>query len=485
MLVLDEHHFKVTSSGMVDLAGLMGRWYGTTLEDSFEHYREVEVFTRSTNEEHIYLRYLNRAYEEPPEALLDWKTASSFQCQIPNEFTGDVMTLSGEYDSRSAVLTLKIDGSLFDGENFIVQLRRDDPSCRRFQIPSESLNYAYRIPSAFSGRNYFPPADAATHGLSTADVTDTVTALLRLNSGGKHDAQVDGVLILKDGKLVLEEYFWGLSPDDLHDISSCTKSLTSILFGIAWDKGLLDLEDVVSDAFPDVQTDWNKGQPIRLKHLLSMTTGTTMPDEAAAIAILKSEGIAAEVLAAKRVADPGAVWQYDNTMPLLAGLFLEKKTGISVETFADEHLFRPLGIDRHRWVHLPQKSIDGSPLVMTTGALGLTLRDFAKLGQLMLDEGMYGGQRVVSEEWIRLSAKQFTEPGQWPYGLYWHLNTEDQRHLSSVDGFLALGQGEQVIAVLPELNMVVAWMSSTWVNKFGYRVGMRVIDENFIRKIQK
>ncbi|MCJ1329840.1 hypothetical protein MMC10_006521 [Thelotrema lepadinum] len=465
------------------MSSLLGTWCGTTKYDSFEHYMELEIFAPSNDPTRSHLRLLKRAYEDPPARPIEWETPQHFQCKIPHWFIGNTIVVNGQYDESLQILTLSIDGSIFSWENYSLELHRNDPNSRKFRRAAESLDYTYRVPCARPDEDYFKPGNAADYGLNIASMKDMVNALLRLNSGEKNDAQVDGILVLKDCKLVLEEYFWGLAAEDIHDISSSTKSVTSILVGIAWDQGLVDLEDVVSDAFPEIETDWGKGEPVRLKHVLSMTSGTAV-DEDQALEVLKSDRIAELVLSAKRTAQPGTVYQYDNNLPILAGLYLERKSRVSVEDFAAKHLFQPLDIQNPRWMHMRQKSVSGCPFVMTSGAVGLTLRNFAKLGQMMLDRGVYQGRKILSEEWIELSTKQHTLPGQWPYGFYWHLNTETQRHLSHFDGFLALGQGEQVIAVIPRFNMVITWMSSTWVNKFGYRVGMKAIDDKFVSKMK-
>jgi CubicO group peptidase (beta-lactamase class C family) len=108
-----------------------------------------------------------------------------------------------------------------------------------------------------------------------------------------------------------------------------------------------------------------------------------------------------------------------------------------------------------------QLSIDGSPMAMLSGGLRLQLRDFAKLGVLVQDFGLFKGRRIVSEDYIRLATSRFSKEGQWP---------------------MMIGQGEQVCGIYRERGLVIAWMSSTWVNNFGYRVAMRTIDEEWFLK---
>ncbi len=469
----------------------VGLWYGTTVEESFDHFTELVIsgVDKETCDRDFYVCRNSKYYEQRPIKILSRDSSDEFHCELPHwAFSWPVM-VHIKFLANASILQATFSGSVFEVENYTVDLRKHDSRCLKYHRAAESLSYSYRVPSVSPFETYFPAADAASEGLSKSDLEATVNALLRLDSGNPGNARADGFLVLKGGKLVLEEYFWGLDKDTVHEISSCTKSIGAILVGIALDQGLVDLEDVVADSFPEIDTDWRHGEPIRLKHVLAMASGTVYeehegPDGLVDPGLLVSESIAKDILASGRKAEPGDVWNYDNGLPFLAACYLERKTGMTVEAFADKYFFRPLGIRDRHWTYLRQLAIDGKPSVMLSGGLRLRLRDLAKVGQMMLDGGVYRGERILSERYVQLSTTQHTKAGQWPYGFYWHLNTKDQRHLDKIDGFLALGQGEQVIAVLPEQNLVICWMSSTWVNNFGYRVAMNEINEKWIKNIK-
>jgi CubicO group peptidase (beta-lactamase class C family) len=469
----------------------VGLWYGTTAEESFDHFTEIVILgvDKETGDRDLCLCRKSKYYEQRPIVPLSWDGSDEFHCELPHWGFSWPVTIHAKFLADASILKVTSTGSIFEVENYTVDLRKYDPRCLKYQRPAESLSYSYRVPSVSPFENYFPAADAASEGLSRSDLEATVNALLRMDSGSPGDARVDGFLVLKNGKLVLEEYFWGFDKETVHEISSCTKSITAILIGIALDQGLCDLEDVVADSFPEIETEWRHGEPIRLKHVLAMASGTVYeehegPDGLLDPGLLASESIAKDVLASKKTTNPGEVWNYDNSLPFLVACYLERKTGMTMEVFADKFFFRPLDIRDRHWTYLHQLAIDGKPSVMLSGGLRLRLRDFAKIGQMMLDGGVYRGDRIISKRYVQLSTTQHTKAGQWPYGFYWHLNTKDQRHLDNIDGFLALGQGEQVIAVLPEQELVICWMSSTWVNKLGYRVAMKEINEKWIRNIK-
>jgi CubicO group peptidase (beta-lactamase class C family) len=469
----------------------LGLWYGTTAEEAFDHFTELMILgvEKETSTRDLYICRKSKYYKQRPIEILSWDSEDEFHCTMPHWAFSCPVTIRGKFHADASILKVAFTGSIFQVENYTVDLRKSDPRCHKYQRAAESLSYSYRVPSISPFENYFPAADAASEGLSKSDLEATVNALLRLDSGNPGDARADGFLVLKNGKLVLEEYFWGLDKESVHEISSCTKSIGAILVGIALDQGLVDLEDVVADSFPDIETDWRNGEPIRLKHVLAMSSGTIFeehedPNGLVDPGLFASESIAENVLASKRTAKSGEVYNYDNSLPFLVACYLERKTGMTVETFADKYFFRPLCIRERHWTYLRQPAIDGEPSVMLSGGLRLRLRDFAKIGQMMLDGGVYRGERILSEKYVQVSVTQHTKAGQWPYGFYWHLNTEEQRHLDNIDGFLALGQGEQVIAVLPKPNLVICWMLSTWVNNFGYRVAMKEINDNWVKHIQ-
>jgi CubicO group peptidase (beta-lactamase class C family) len=96
-------------------------------------------------------------------------------------------------------------------------------------------------------------------------------------------------------------------------------------------------------------------------------------------------------------------------------------------------------------------------------------RDFAKFGQLMLNEGRWDGKQPLSKDWVRESTRKQTSEGQYNYGFYWHLSNGTPRHIDKFDGYEAIGQGDQFIAVFPKPRVVVVITSQNWVRSAGGR----------------
>jgi CubicO group peptidase (beta-lactamase class C family) len=152
-------------------------------------------------------------------------------------------------------------------------------------------------------------------------------------------------------------------------------------------------------------------------------------------------------LSLKRTSTPGEKWNYDSSLPELVAAFIERKAGLGFRQFADKHLFGPLGITNYDW----RVSKSGAPLA--SGGLSMTLPDLAKLGELMLHRGVYGGTRIVSEAWCDVATSQLNE-GAPPYGAYWFLNPGG--------AFMGVGMGGQLLFVSPEKKLVVAVLGSSW-----------------------
>jgi len=263
---------------------------------------------------------------------------------------------------------------------------------------------------------------------------------------------------------VLEEYFHFGSRNEIHQIQSVTKSVTSLVFGIAYDEGLIgDLERPVYDFFPNYSDSaWVKeAYPISLKHALMMSAGLDWREKGVsytnplndAIRMNKSGDMYGYVLSrdidqSKR---PGEKFEYTSGLSILLGGVLLQETGMPIDKYAEQTLFKQLGIENYYWSsHADQ--------VHTGGGLSMRPRDLLKLGQLVLDSGCWNGKQVISESWIRESTKaHLTVEGSRKgrgYGYQWWRDMfyVDQKGYPAI---YASGYGWQLLWVIPDLEMVV------------------------------
>jgi CubicO group peptidase (beta-lactamase class C family) len=296
----------------------------------------------------------------------------------------------------------------------------------------------------------------------------------------KHN--VHAVVVVRRGRLVFEHYFPGrerrwmdwsgvvrFSPTQKHDIRSISKSVTSLLIGVAVSQGRFPpLESPVIDYFPeyaDLRT--IKNGRITFRHLLTMSHGLRWDESRSwkrrdnnERQLLEAKDPYRYVLEQPVVLPPGSSFNYNGGATSLLGAALTKAVGQRIDVYAKEQLFQPLGITDFEWL-----TITGSAEVAAFAGLRLRPRDLAKLGQLVADEGRWNGKQVLSAQWISESTTPHVNAegnGALYYGYHWWLGRSllNGRDLTWAAGF---GSGGQRLFVVPGLDLVVV------VNAFNYR----------------
>jgi CubicO group peptidase (beta-lactamase class C family) len=281
----------------------------------------------------------------------------------------------------------------------------------------------------------------------------------------KEYGNIDSLLVVKNGKIIMEEYSNQYNKLKLHTLQSVTKSITSVLVGLAKDQGNFNnLEEILVEYFPEYKNIMGsdpRKKAITLKNALTMTAGfewrelgVSISDSDNNIIIANnSEDVNEYVLKQPMKYEPGKMFNYNSGCPLLLSSVLKKSTGLATEKFAEEYLFKPLGIKKHLWI----KSKNG--LAHTGGGLFLTPRDLAKIGQLFLNNGKWNGKQVISKEWIKAStAPVVTISSSQAYGFYWWIYPSERGGVVSKDKdyiYAATGYKGQFMFVVPYKNMVV------------------------------
>lgn len=286
----------------------------------------------------------------------------------------------------------------------------------------------------------WPAAEPATVGIDAA-LPEKLREKLRGNP------RLLSLGIVRHGKLVFEHYHDSAGKDSLINVASVTKSVLALLVGIALDKGVLaSVDQPLTDFFPELRQEGvdPASRGLTLRHLLSMSSGWEgKPDD-----LPPADPLVA--LKRKIVLEPGGTFQYDNVSSHLIGIALSRAAGRSLEAFAVEHLFSPLGIERFVWGRDFQGRTQGWHM------LQVTLRDMLKFGQLVLRKGDWQGHRIVSATWIdeMLTRRNAGGPHSFlPYGYQWYLSrTPDRRHAT----FMGIGYGGQLLYLVPALDTVIA-----------------------------
>ena len=281
---------------------------------------------------------------------------------------------------------------------------------------------------------------------------------------------INSIIVVKKGKVLVEEYFNGEGHDTLHDIRSAGKSITSALVGIAIDKGLVrGVDEKLFSFFPGVECQSNldpRKKTISLKHVLSMSFGLAEPGEYPSWENRAWYTInwIGDVLCQPIEYEPGSQFDYDSAAPALFGPIIEQSSGLSVGQFAEDFLFQPLGIEHYKWHILPNGK------EYTGGGFRMRPRDMARFGQLYLQKGTWKGEQLISKKWVGESTKAHLVANarlDVHYGYYWWREAfliNDQW----IETYFASGNGGNKIYVFPNRDLVVVITASAYNKSYGH-----------------
>jgi CubicO group peptidase (beta-lactamase class C family) len=334
--------------------------------------------------------------------------------------------------------------------------------------PRDVPAYQYCVPEKIN--DGWETASLQSENLSADSIKDLI-ARIRDNTY----KNIYSVVLVKRGKIVLEEYFPRREGDRReqafkrvtpHEVHSVTKSVNSILIGIAIDQHLIrGVDQRISELLPeyaDVLAEGDKAK-LRLQDLLAMSAGLAWDESTYPYTDPRNDHIrmygAADplryVLERPLAAAPGTQFTYNSGLAIILGQIVSKATGLRADKFAERYLFEPLGISDFYWGKIP------GDIVQTGGGLHLRSRDMAKIGTLCVNGGRWQGKQIVSEAWVRESTSNHigTVPlPRWAqaangYGYQWWLGSFPQGE-RTVTFYSARGLGGQFILVFPQQQMV-------------------------------
>ncbi len=309
-------------------------------------------------------------------------------------------------------------------------------------------------------------AEAASGALSSLEQ--------RIRSG--EIANVHSVIVVQNGKTLAEWYFEGrderrgdaigvvkFGPETIHDVRSVTKSVVSILFGVAQAKGAVkDIDAPALDYFPEYQDLWTVDRrKITLRHLLSMTSGLHWDEATYPYTDRRNSETAMDyapdrlryVLEQPIDSAPGTEFRYSGGDVALIGAVIARATHMPLDEFAKRALFGPLGITRVEWLK------DNKGVPYAASGLRLVPRDMVKIGQLMLHNGKDSGRQIVPEAWAKVSTMPHALVENdggcgYHYGYFWWLVPRCETS-KDPGWFSAIGNGGQRIFVVPERDLVI------------------------------
>ena len=299
------------------------------------------------------------------------------------------------------------------------------------------------------------------HGLDPATLEEARTYAF---AEGRN---TQGVVVVRDGVIVAEWYGEGAGPDSWVASWSVAKSFASATVGIAIEQGLIPgVDEPMTTWYPEFAG--TERADMTLRDVLQMGSGLDWVEDYDPSAIGESDIIRMVTgerdqlaYAASQPAEvaPGTRWSYSSGDTMLLSGVLEQATGMAADEYATDVLFEPLGLDRAEWWR------DGGGHTLTYCCFDSTSRDFARFGQLYLQDGRWGDDQVVPEDWVEesLVPSDASEQAGEPYGYQWWLGEPDG---IDEDVFAAVGHDGQWIYVIPDLDMVVV-RNGTYVKNPG------------------
>ncbi|WP_448697609.1 serine hydrolase domain-containing protein [Mucilaginibacter sp. AW1-3] len=271
----------------------------------------------------------------------------------------------------------------------------------------------------------------------------------------KNDKNIYGVVITKNSKVIYQHFFNGKTEHTLMNDQSLTKSIISILIGIAIDKHYItSLDENIGRYFPQLAKDKDqRKQNITIRQIMNQASGLYHENLNDLKDYLGKKDPSGYVLKQSLISEPGSTFYYSNAASHLLSVILTKATGMQTFDFAKKYLLDPMQITDVNWAKMNDGFYDGSGLL----SIRMHTQDMAKIGGLLLNNGFYGNKRLVPSNWIKtLNHPDNTYDTQWgfkdsKYALCWyHFNYK------GANITYALGWGGQFLVVIPKYKAVIA-----------------------------
>lgn len=272
--------------------------------------------------------------------------------------------------------------------------------------------------------------------------------------------KITSIVAIKNGKLLIEEYFNEATRNSLHDVRSVGKSFASTIMGIAIQEGHIKSIDQTIDEFYDLKEFANystKKSQVTLKSLLTMSSAFDGSDQD-----WNSPGHEEKMyptddwvkftldLDMDKTKEIGKTWDYFTAGVIVLGDILDKSVPQGLEKYADQKLFQPLGITQYKWPYTPQN------VPSTAGGIRLRALDFAKYGQLYQNKGDWNGKQILSTNWVKQTMTNYfpISTDNFGYGfLFWNKTffVDDKPY----EAFFCSGNGGNKIIVFKDLNLTL------------------------------
>ena len=302
--------------------------------------------------------------------------------------------------------------------------------------------------------------------------------------------KISSIVVIKQGKLLIEEYFNGETRNTLHDPRSVGKSFASTITGIAIQEKYLTSENQTLKEFYQVDSFKNYAvskEKVTIKDLLTMSSvfdgndneGSSPGNEEN---MYPTDNWVKFTLDLPVKADTAKKeWHYFTAGVVVLGDILNKTIPGGLETYANEKLFKPLGILNYKWPYTPQK------VPSTAGGIQMNALDFAKYGQLYKNEGTWNGKQLIPKEWVH---KTFTKQQQIPgrnnefYGyLFWNKTFQVKNNI--YEAFYCAGNGGNHIVVFKDQPLVIVVTATAYGKGYAHPQVNKMITDYILPAVIK
>ena len=354
-------------------------------------------------------------------------------------------------------------------------------SCKKEDNPNLN-SYNYSIPAVFD--DGLETSSLESVGLDLVPIAEMMNYI---NSTDGHT--IHNILIIKNKKLVFEEYFDGYkllwsapdmngelmnySKDTDHFMASVSKSVTSVVVGIAVKEGYItDVNNKIVDYFPqysDILT--GEKANITIHHLLNMSCGVTLDESTYSYndprnelrQVMEMDDPIRYILSKPLESTPGTHFSYSSGTGIVLSAIIEKVTGMKFLDYANSRLFDPLRSVGGVWTSIH------NGLSFASGGLYFKARELSKIGLLFLNNGQWEGNEIITPEWIELSQQEYISTNNTffqnsSYGYQWW-NTHFTVNGLSHKCFFAAGWGDQFMFIIPSLDMIIEFNCGNYDGK--------------------
>jgi CubicO group peptidase (beta-lactamase class C family) len=317
------------------------------------------------------------------------------------------------------------------------------------------------------------------------------TLIMQLNEkiADRTFKDITSIVVIRNGELLLEEYFNGAGRNTMHDTRSVGKSFASAITGIAISDGHIKDEHQRLGSFYNLSSFANyspQKDSVTIESLLTMSSGFSGSDQDPSSPgneekMYPSPNWVSFVLNLPMYPGKttGTDWEYFTGGVVLLGDILDKRVPGGLEKYAAQKLFAPLGITTFRWQYTPQKAAN------TAGSLAMRSLDYARFGQLYRNKGIWNGVQVLPQQWVEASlAGQVVLPGNESYGyLFW--NKKYTANGNSYEVSYASGNGGNKIIIFKDQPLVVVITSTAYNKPYGHLQADRIVEQYILPAMVK